>query len=116
MGADRRLHAAMNVRYLEIADQSWTRTSDVGRKPPQQYAGENVRFDISIAQSSRSDVGPTKSRLLGALVGRSTGSPHNVKRRSVGRSYDWSRVIEWHARQLMSTLSLVWKRCASRFC
>ena len=28
-----------------------------GRKPPQYYAGENVRFDISIAQSGRSAFG-----------------------------------------------------------
>jgi hypothetical protein len=30
----------------------------------------NVRFDMSIAESSRSGVGPPKSRLLGAHVGR----------------------------------------------
>jgi len=39
-------------------------------KPPQHYAGKNVRFNISIAQSSRFGIGPPKSRLLGAHVGR----------------------------------------------
>ena len=43
----------------------------LGRKPLQYYAGENVRCVISIAQSSRSGVGPPKSRLLGAHCGRS---------------------------------------------
>jgi hypothetical protein len=44
--------------------------TDLGRKPPQCYAGKNVRFDISIAQSRRSGVGQPKSRLLGAHAGR----------------------------------------------
>jgi hypothetical protein len=43
----------------------------LGRDVPQRHAGMNVRCDISIAQSRQSASGPPKSRLLGALVGRS---------------------------------------------
>jgi len=54
---------------VNVCFREWLRSrpmAGLGRKPPQCYAGKNVRFDISIAQSCRSGVGPPKSRLLGA--------------------------------------------------
>jgi hypothetical protein len=59
------------------------------RKLPQHYAGENVRFDISIAQSSRSGVGQLRSRLICAQPGHAgtlVGFPKADKasRRRVG--------------------------------
>jgi hypothetical protein len=60
------LDAAVAKRDREHGDVSYdrfslTRTSSTGREPPQYYARENVRFDISIAQSSRSGIGQIRS-------------------------------------------------------
>jgi hypothetical protein len=69
MGAER---SSRYGRYWPLADEALyiANVRYGSRKLPQYYAGENVRFDISIAQSNRSGVGQPKSRPLGAHCGR----------------------------------------------
>jgi hypothetical protein len=61
-----RPRSSRNVRCPD--GRSDRRASESGRKPPQHYAGENVRFNISIAQSSWSGVGQARPARLQLLM------------------------------------------------